>query len=207
MNDEFVDLSRRDDLESLAYAIFFLYANGLPWSGLGENRRGEILKLKQVWREERSLQGRCEYPLGDLVYYAQGLDFDSEPEYDVWREHFWRVDNGSSASLPESDPLYDPADTTENVPRNMDFISSSFCRGKTFAVKVPARRNTGRMEVAPGSDHGYLPASSGWGMPLRCWPGTRWRRNRISFGVLLNTSRSRRRRHIPPWTRCAAQKR
>ncbi len=151
-------------MESLAYTIFVLYAARLPWSNLKEGGIGEILKSKQFWQKSRLLQGSCEYPLGDLVYYAQDLDFAAEPDYDYWREAFWKVDNASS-DFPNSDPLYDPADTTEEVPRNMDFINWK-AQGPTYTVYLPLERNTGRMEYAPGSDHDYRPASSAWGHPL-----------------------------------------
>ncbi len=118
------------------------------------------MEAKQIWQTSRSLQGSCEYPLGDLVYYAQDLDFAAEPDYDHWREAFWRVDN-AAVDFPDCDPLYDPADTTEEVPRNMDFVDWEGLKRK-YTFLGPLVTNTGRMEPAPGSNHGYQPASSGW---------------------------------------------
>nr|VWO94467.1 N/A [Ganoderma boninense] len=146
-------LSRRDDLESLAYSIFALYAGGLPWSGRKDCK--EILQSKQIWQQWGGLQG-----------------FTEEPDYDGWREAFWRVDNDTADfSLSESDPLYDPADTaTEKVPRNMDFVNWEGLQDKFFTVYYPATKNAGRMEYAAGSSHGYFPASSGWDFPLTMMP-------------------------------------
>ncbi|PIL27913.1 hypothetical protein GSI_09948 [Ganoderma sinense ZZ0214-1] len=156
-------LSRRDDLESLAYTIFALYAGGLPWSGRG-TPSADILEMKQIWQKSGALQGSCAYPLGDLVYYAQSLGFTEEPDYDGWREAFWRVDN-PTAEFPECDPLYDPADDateTETVPRNMDFADWKGPIGHTYTVHFLVRSNAGRMKYAPGSNHGYRPDSSRW---------------------------------------------
>ncbi|PIL27919.1 hypothetical protein GSI_09954 [Ganoderma sinense ZZ0214-1] len=156
-------LSRRDDLESLAYTIFALYAGGLPWSGRG-TPSAHILEMKQIWQKSGALQGSCAYPLGDLVYYAQSIGFTEEPDYDGWREAFWRVDN-PTAEFPEHDryPLCDPADdTSETVPWNMDFADWEGPIGHTYTVHFLVRSNAGRMKYAPGSNHGYMPDSSRW---------------------------------------------
>nr|VWO94921.1 Protein kinase domain-containing protein [Ganoderma boninense] len=160
-------LSRRDDLESLAYSIFALYADGLPWHN--EEQSTKILRMKQIWQKSGALQGTCEFPLGDLLHYAQSLDFFAEPDYDGWRDAFWRVDN-AAVDFPQSDPLYDPTDTTEAVPRNMLFIDWQRPVGNVYDIYLREESNMGRMHYAPGSSHGYRPDSSGWTWPLTMKP-------------------------------------
>ena len=108
-------------MESLAYTIFHIYADQLPWSHLSHEESSQMSDFKQVWHITHSLQGDCEYPLGHLIESSRNLQYDEEPDYDHWRRAFWEVDNGTIA-LPSSDPMYDPEDETEELPRNIDFI-------------------------------------------------------------------------------------
>ncbi|KAM5535346.1 hypothetical protein V8D89_011031 [Ganoderma adspersum] len=157
-------LSRRDDIESLAYTIFHIYADQLPWSHLKNDINKEPIRIsdfKQVWHITHSFQGDCDYPLGFLIESSRSLQYDEEPDYDYWRRAFWEVDNPTVA-LPASDPMYDPEDETEELPRNMDFIREDPLH-EPYDIFVVTHHMANRIVRAPGSNHGYLPVSSDWG--------------------------------------------
>ena len=148
-------------MESLAYTIFHIYAAQLPWSHLSHEESSQMSDFKQVWHITHSLQGDCEYPLGHLIESSRNLQYDEEPDYDHWRRAFWEVDNGTIA-LPSSDPMYDPEDETEELPRNIDFIREEPPVAE-YDILVVTRHMAKRIVRAPGSNHGYLPVSSSWG--------------------------------------------
>nr|VWO94924.1 N/A [Ganoderma boninense] len=157
-------LSRKDDIESLAYTIFELYASKLPWSHRSDDELEEIVKSKQAWNMVPGLlQGSCDYPLGHFADYARSLEFDSDPDYEYWRRAFWTVDN-PTAPLPESDPLYDPDDDSEQLPRNMMFITEG-PGGRVLHYKLPPKPNAGRMYSTFSSDETCIPVSDGWSGP------------------------------------------
>ncbi|PIL27920.1 hypothetical protein GSI_09955 [Ganoderma sinense ZZ0214-1] len=155
-------LSRRDDMESLAYTIFRIYAGMLPWSHLESTQSIEISESKQVWSKSGAFyKGDCAYPLASLIEYAQHLGFDEDPDYDRWRQGFWSVDNEPAAPLPASDPLYDPENATECVPRNMEFIPKDPSVTE-YNIDSPTHQNVNKIIYEPGSNHGFMPASE-WG--------------------------------------------
>ncbi|KAM5536462.1 hypothetical protein V8D89_009898 [Ganoderma adspersum] len=156
-------LSRKDDMESLAYTIFELYASRLPWSRISDKEPNEIAISKQVWNVPGLLQGACDYPLGHFAHYARSLEFDTDPDYEYWRQEFWNVDNPTTP-IAKSDPLYDPDDTTEILPRNMKFITVG-PGGDVANCKIPRTINTGRMYKVLRYENTCIPVSDGWSTP------------------------------------------
>lgn len=76
------DLSRRDDLESLAYILLYCNSGFLPWNNiLDEN---SIIKLKN---EIFSIN---EYPsiLLNFLKYSKNLEYEETPHYDLIIENF-----------------------------------------------------------------------------------------------------------------------
>ncbi len=68
-------LSRRDDLESMAYMLMYFYTGWLPWNNKTDDF--EIMQMKEdIVNSER-------YPviLLDFLQYAQSLEFDENPNY------------------------------------------------------------------------------------------------------------------------------
>lgn len=88
-----VDLSRRDDMESLAYILLFLLRGDLPWRRHSRGRGTIFGKLAQVrekklaWTGSRLALG-LPAEFGQLLDYARGLRFDEQPDYDGWRLKF-----------------------------------------------------------------------------------------------------------------------
>lgn len=84
-------LSRRDDLESLAYTLAFLLQGKLPWQGEYEEKGKE---------KERFFVGRMkaettpqslfpsQEPFAKFFEHAVNLGFDEKPDYDKCRFFF-----------------------------------------------------------------------------------------------------------------------
>jgi serine/threonine protein kinase len=73
------ELSRRDDLESIAYSLIYLYYGKLPWQNLKINTNNEI-KLTKVFFQEniKKIKNNVLY---DFLLYAINLNFNETPDY------------------------------------------------------------------------------------------------------------------------------
>lgn len=114
---KFVALSRRDDLISLAYTIVSLLRGSLPWQdisgGTVKHRQNRVHEKKRTWTGKRLCDG---FPreFGDFVDYVQGLDYDQEPNYTLWRKTFRNLYR--SRGFPELDSfVWDSAGTEESL--------------------------------------------------------------------------------------------
>ena len=80
-------MSRRDDLESAAYALIFLMRGALPWMGLGRGRgkaehHAEVLRLKLATSPAELCRATgAPDALRALLEYARGLTFEEAPDY------------------------------------------------------------------------------------------------------------------------------
>ncbi|KZT03986.1 kinase-like protein, partial [Laetiporus sulphureus 93-53] len=87
-----LDLSYRDDLESLAYTLLFLLRGSLPWSRYTEH--GTTLgRLRQVHEQKKVHDGHrlasgLPAEFGLLVDYARSLSAGEVPDYAAWRLKF-----------------------------------------------------------------------------------------------------------------------
>jgi hypothetical protein len=87
-----VDLSPRDDLESLSYVGLFLARSDLPWRN---GPRYEPMKrsIKRI-RDSKArstgtkLGAGLEPEFGDLLNYSRGLGFDQIADYGSWNSRF-----------------------------------------------------------------------------------------------------------------------
>ncbi|TFK72337.1 kinase-like protein [Pluteus cervinus] len=89
-----LSLSRRDDLESLAYSIAFLLRGSLPWSrmdrGTPKHRQDRVREKKISYSGKRLFEG---FPqeLGDFTDHVRGLRYDEEPDYHYWKRVFLQL--------------------------------------------------------------------------------------------------------------------
>ena len=88
---EEMELSRRDDLESMAYVLLYFLRGSLPWQGIKikekENRLKKILaKKKETTSDElcENLPEEFKY----LVDYARNLGYTENPDYEKLRQNF-----------------------------------------------------------------------------------------------------------------------
>ena len=87
-NQDGCEVSRRDDLESIAYVLIYLALGKLPWQSLPKcsNPHAKILQKKKKVSENALCAGLpvCFY---NFLTYAKSLKFDETPDYD--RCIFW----------------------------------------------------------------------------------------------------------------------
>jgi hypothetical protein len=89
VNDE--GLSRRDDMESLAYTIISLLKGSLPWksctAGTVKHTEDRIREKKRSWTGARLCAGLPE-AFGEFVDYVRALDHEQQPDYEHWQRIF-----------------------------------------------------------------------------------------------------------------------
>jgi len=96
------ELGWRDDLESLAYILFYFLWGFLPWQGLGLEEQ-DILKYKQGIT---TLDLYCRLPLEFRLFFehCRSLSFEAKPNYD----HFFHIFNNLLAKEgPQSNAGFD----------------------------------------------------------------------------------------------------
>ena len=86
-----VEISRRDDLESLAYMIIYFILKKLPWQGVKansqKNRYKKIYYMKKKFCEEENFK---ELPIEIQNFYKtiKKLSFEEDPNYIILRGYF-----------------------------------------------------------------------------------------------------------------------
>ena len=84
-----VELSRRDDLESLFYMLIYLYKGVLPWQGIDGKTREEKYALIGDKKRTTSLTVLCAdmpYAFIECLAYIKGLGFKDKPNYAFLRK-------------------------------------------------------------------------------------------------------------------------
>ena len=85
-------LSRRDDLESLAYTILFFMKGKLPWEHLMKKFNEKEVYLKTYAMKKympiKQLCKGCPVEFEDFFKYVRDLKFQEEPNYDYLRKIF-----------------------------------------------------------------------------------------------------------------------
>lgn len=69
---EGVELSRRDDLESIIYIILFLMEGRIPWENMSYK---DVIKIKMQYSVE---------PLSNLISYCRNMKFEETPDYKIF---------------------------------------------------------------------------------------------------------------------------
>ncbi|KAI5180539.1 hypothetical protein NEOKW01_0843 [Nematocida sp. AWRm80] len=84
-----LELSRRDDLESIGYIILYLAKGKLPWQGLKESKRDRCRIIGEIKRTLKIEEIAKEIPGGhkiiDYFTYVKSLQFDTAPNYTYLR--------------------------------------------------------------------------------------------------------------------------
>lgn len=101
-----VELSRRDDLESLGYLLVYFLNGELPWQGLKASDRDQKYQLIGAKKQETTIAELCKPPTGNsnnnvyhMLYkyfqYVKALGFKQRPDYGYLRELFcnWMLEN------------------------------------------------------------------------------------------------------------------
>ena len=81
-----LELSRRDDLESVGYTLLFLYFGNLPWiSQINTSREEMILLKKELFEKENSDSPEV---LLEFLKRVRKLDFKERPFYEEYKNKF-----------------------------------------------------------------------------------------------------------------------
>ena len=86
-----MQLSRRDDLESVAYLLIFLLTNHLPWIGIKANDTETQLQKIRHMKETIPISQICEnvpIEFQTFLVHVRKLGFDEDPPYAYYRAIF-----------------------------------------------------------------------------------------------------------------------
>jgi len=86
-----IELSRRDDLESLGYLLVYFAKGELPWQGMKGKTRAEKYDVIGAKKESTPVNELCQgapSPLADYLKYVRSLDFKEKPNYYYLRNLF-----------------------------------------------------------------------------------------------------------------------
>lgn len=89
-----IELTRRDDLESLAYVLIYFLRGSLPWQGLDAKSRKKKSALVLKKKTSITTQQLCKNLPGvfaTFLNYARHLPFDAVPDYNYLRTLFRRT--------------------------------------------------------------------------------------------------------------------
>ena len=80
-------MSRRDDIESLAYAAMYLVRGFLPWNSL-RNTEKQKMHFETLYKKKNlNVKKWCaQLPpvFYEFIQYARTMRFDECPRYDAW---------------------------------------------------------------------------------------------------------------------------
>lgn len=79
-----LELSRRDDLESVLYVLIYLAKGKLPWQGLPNPKKEDLKQLIYQSKLNTTVNQLCvglPYEFVQMVEYVKGLQFETQPNY------------------------------------------------------------------------------------------------------------------------------
>ena len=91
-----VEQSRRDDLESIANMLIYIYTGKLPWKGINLKDRQrkkkylEMLLLKKFTSPEKICEGMPKEYV-EFYKYCKNLKFEQDPDYEYLRNIFRKI--------------------------------------------------------------------------------------------------------------------
>ena len=78
------DLSRRDDLESLAYILIYFYMGFLPWNNISDEEK--IIDFKNDILKDK----RYPFILLEFLRYSRTMEYEEKPNYYLIIDNFKR---------------------------------------------------------------------------------------------------------------------
>ena len=101
--------SCRDDLESLAYVLYFFLRGSLPWQGIKEKNKDLLNKKildKKINTKSEELGQNLPIQFCELLEYAKNLKYEEQPDYNMFKTKIKKIiciDNDES----NFDKIYD----------------------------------------------------------------------------------------------------
>jgi serine/threonine protein kinase len=86
--------SRKDDLESIAYILIYMYKGKLPWQGIKHKEKKERYKLIGEKKTKVTPEVLCkDMPKEFVIFlkYVRNLDFDEKPHYSALKKMFFNL--------------------------------------------------------------------------------------------------------------------
>ena len=86
--------SRKDDLESIAYILVYLYKGRLPWMGIKHKDKKEKYRLIGEKKESTKEEDLCSGMSKEFVVflkYVKNLDFNEKPHYSALKKMFMNL--------------------------------------------------------------------------------------------------------------------
>lgn len=142
-NHRGIELSRRDDVESIGYILIYFLKGSLPWQGLKAENTKKKYRLIFEKKQNITLVDLCEglpFQFAEFLMYTRSLSFDQEPDVAKYRKIFKRLydEKGYSAEpyLWDWDPPATVAAATSGFSskrKNNPLPDSEFARhGKNY---------------------------------------------------------------------------
>uniref|UniRef100_A0A7S0ALE6 Casein kinase I n=1 Tax=Pyrodinium bahamense TaxID=73915 RepID=A0A7S0ALE6_9DINO len=98
----FLQQSRRDDLEALGHMLIYFVRGSLPWQGCTGRTRMEKFELVKRLKVGTPLQQLCKgYPAAfeDYLSYCRRLGYKDRPDYDTLQWHFRSAKSALAAEV------------------------------------------------------------------------------------------------------------
>ena len=89
-----IQLSRRDDLESLSYIILYFLTKKLPWQGItGNTLAGRYKKIyfKKLELEKWEKFKMLPIQIQNFIRYCRNLKFKQDPDYRIMKKYFYEL--------------------------------------------------------------------------------------------------------------------
>ncbi|UXI16522.1 protein-tyrosine kinase 2-beta-like [Sarcoptes scabiei] len=102
------EMSRKDDMESLAYILCYFLHGRLPWNFYEHLRMDLMQKSLKIGSMKQSLLPHilfenCPIEFSDFLSYVRNLDFEQEPDYEMLRSKFSDLFAKSNLNKDEPD--------------------------------------------------------------------------------------------------------
>uniref|UniRef100_A0A182PEC5 non-specific serine/threonine protein kinase n=1 Tax=Anopheles epiroticus TaxID=199890 RepID=A0A182PEC5_9DIPT len=89
-----IELSRRDDMESLGYMLVYFLQGHLPWQGISATNKKERFEKIMERKMSTNIDDLCAgAPKEFAVYlkYCRNMNFEEQPDYKYWRDTFRKL--------------------------------------------------------------------------------------------------------------------
>lgn len=134
-----IEQSRRDDLESLVYCIYYFLKGKVPWDGVQAKTKKEkyvaIMEMKLLFQEELAT---IEKRLSNIYDYVRRLSFNETPDYCFIKSELTEIAKEKGISL---DYVYDWLDLSEEGSCKSETDTAALNSEKKGGLKITFGKN------------------------------------------------------------------
>jgi serine/threonine protein kinase len=161
-----IELSRRDDLECLAYVALYLLRPGLPWAGIqkgeGRTRRAKWLRTQECklgFTGDKLFEGHAP-EFGQFLSYAWSLGFDEKPNYEYLRELFREVLRREAGSGPYVEDILESEIPQETLSVYRNWMYKDWGLDINKGADDGGKKRSNKKKEASSSSYYYYGSSS-----------------------------------------------